>query len=363
MPAHRGPFYLACAIALTYGHAIAASDTSDLASFSLEQLMEMNVSEVYGASKYRQRVTQAPSSISIVTAEDIRRFGYRTLSDVLRGVRGLYVASDRNYPFIGLRGFMRPGDYTTRVLVLVDGHRMNDTVFDGGSPGRDSLPDIALVERVEVVRGPSSSVYGSSAFLGVINVITKRGSDFSGSEASIAAGNLDTYEVRATSASSLPDGLDWVLSASGYSSAGERHSYFSEFDQRISSNPRARNDGVAHGLDDEGTAKLYGSVRYGNFTASAYHSDRAKQVPTASYGTLFNDPGERSLDVRSYLELNYKQNLNARAELQWRGFLDRSTTKGSFPFDYATLVDVTDRVRRTRARPPTSRVRRSGTSS
>ena len=97
----------------------AFADTGDLAGLSLEQLMDMNVHSVFGASKYEQRVTQAPSSISIVTAEDIRRFGYTTLADVLSGVRGLYVTNDRNYTYLGVRGFLRPGDYTTRVLVAV----------------------------------------------------------------------------------------------------------------------------------------------------------------------------------------------------------------------------------------------------
>src|SRR5688500_12253325 len=125
----------ACIIALTCGRAPLAAEVTDLAALSLEQLMEMNVHSVYGASKYEQRVTQAPSSISIVTAEDIRRSGYTSLEDVLRSVRGLYVTNDRNYTYLGVRGFLRPGDYTARVLLLVDGHRINDNVYDSGSVG------------------------------------------------------------------------------------------------------------------------------------------------------------------------------------------------------------------------------------
>ena len=56
----------------------------DLTDLSLEQLMEIQVATVYGASKYEQKVTEAPSSISIVTADDIRKYGYRTLADILR---------------------------------------------------------------------------------------------------------------------------------------------------------------------------------------------------------------------------------------------------------------------------------------
>src|SRR5688500_7906739 len=115
MAANRRSLICAGVLALACGRAWSAA-TGDLAALSLEQLMDMNVHSVFGASKYEQRVTLAPSSISIVTAEDIRRFGYTNLADVLSGVRGLYVTNDRNYTYLGVRGFLRPGDYTTRVL-------------------------------------------------------------------------------------------------------------------------------------------------------------------------------------------------------------------------------------------------------
>src|ERR1051326_2621470 len=68
---------------------------------SLDQLVDVQVDSVFGASKYLQKVTSAPAAVSIVTAEDIKNFGYRNLADVLRGVRGLYVTYDRNYSNFG----------------------------------------------------------------------------------------------------------------------------------------------------------------------------------------------------------------------------------------------------------------------
>jgi iron complex outermembrane receptor protein len=84
-----------------------------LTGMSLEDLMRIEVEPVFGASKRLQPVTEAPASITIVTAEDIAG-DYRTLGDVLRGVRSLYVTSDRNYDYVGVRGFLKPGDYDTR---------------------------------------------------------------------------------------------------------------------------------------------------------------------------------------------------------------------------------------------------------
>jgi iron complex outermembrane receptor protein len=318
--------------------AAAFADGGDLDALSLEQLMDMNVHSVYGASKYGQRVTQAPSSISIVTADDIRRFGYTNLADVLSGVRGLYVADDRNYTYLGVRGFLRPGDYNTRMLVLIDGHRLNDNVYDSGSVGRDSMLDVELIERVEVIRGPSSSLYGSSAFFGVINVITKRGRGIDGGEIEVHTASYDTHRARATYGKTFDSGVDWLVSMSHYSSDGMNF-YYPEFDQRISDNVRAANNGVAADRDDEKASKFYSSLRYGDFAVSLYLSDRHKQIPTASFYTIFDDPRTMTDDARGYLELSYKRALSERASLNVRTSYDSYQYEGDFPVDYALLGD------------------------
>ncbi len=322
--------------AATLASAGAVADGRDLDALSLEQLMDMNVHVVYGASKYEQRVTQAPSSISLVTAEDIRRFGYTDLVDVLRSVRGLYVTDDRNYTYLGVRGFLRPGDYNTRVLVLIDGHRLNDNVYDSGSVGRDSMLDVELIDRVEVIRGPSSSLYGSSAFFGVINVITKRGRGVDGGELEVDTASYDTQRARATYGKTFDSGVDWLVSMSHYSSDGLDF-YYPEFDQRISADARAAKNGLAAGRDDENASKFFSSLRYGNFAASLYLSDRHKQIPTASFDTIFDDPRTMTDDARGYLELSYNRALSERASLSVRASYDSYQYEGDFPTDYALL--------------------------
>lgn len=325
--------------ALAHGALASAADGGDLATLSLEQLMEMNVHSVYGASKYEQRVTQAPSSISIVTAEDIRRSGHNNLADVLRSVRGLYVTNDRNYTYLGMRGFLRPGDYSTRVLVLIDGHRLNDNVYDFGSVGRESMIDVELIDRVEVIRGPSSSLYGSSAFLGVINVITKLGRGVDGAELAVDSSSYDTQKVRATYGKTFGNGIDWLVSTTHYSSGGMDF-YYPELDQRSSDNPRAAHNGFATGLDDEEAAKFFTSVRYGDFSAALFLSDRHKQIPTASFETVFNDPRASTDDARGYLELSYKHAFSERVGLHARASYDSYKYEGDFPYDYALLGDA-----------------------
>src|SRR5579864_9647263 len=163
-------------------------NSPDLTSQSLEDLMNM---QVYSASKHLQSTSEAPSSVTVITADEIQRYGYRTLADILQTVRGFFVTYDRDYSSVGVRGFARPGDYNTRILLLVDGHRLNDNVFDEAMIGTEFPVDIDLIERVEVIRGPVSSLYGSNALFAVVNVITKRGDDLKGLEVSSEAGSFN----------------------------------------------------------------------------------------------------------------------------------------------------------------------------
>src|SRR5205823_9088176 len=103
----------------------------------------------------------------------------RTLADILQSVRGLQVSYNRNYSFVGVRGFNR-GDFNSRVLLLVDGHRINNSLSDGAFIGTEFILDVDLIDRVEVIRGPGSSLYGNNAFFGVVKVITRKGRDMSG---------------------------------------------------------------------------------------------------------------------------------------------------------------------------------------
>src|SRR5437868_2338633 len=119
---------------------------------NLEELMKMEIPVVEAASKYKQKTTEAPSSVTIVTADEVKRYGHRTLADILESVPGLYVSYDRNYSFLGIRGFNREDN--SRVLLLVDGHRVNNSLSDGALIGTEFILDVDLIDRVEVIRGP-----------------------------------------------------------------------------------------------------------------------------------------------------------------------------------------------------------------
>lgn len=276
-----------------------------------EALLFQEIPAVFGASKYEQKVSEAPSSITLVTAEDIRRYGYRTLTDILRSVRGFYTTYDRNYSYVGVRGFGRPTDYNSRLLVMVDGHRLNDSIFDGAYIGTEFVVDVDNIERVEVVRGPGSTLYGTNALFAVVNVITRRGRDLNGAEASAELMSFGTARGLASWGKRLDGGAEMLLSASSYRSRGQ-DLYFQGFDAP------STNNGVAVDADRDRAKRFFAKISHGEFTLESAWVSREKGIPTASYDGLFNDNRQQTLDERAFLSLKHTTGLGDRAQLTTR---------------------------------------------
>lgn len=312
------------------------SAVASLADLPLEQLANIEVPSVVGASKYEQKVTQAPASVTILTSDEIKKFGHRTLAEALQSVQGLYVGNDRNYTYLGMRGFSRPGDYNTRFLLLIDGHRANDNIYDSAYVAQDSLVDIDLIERIEVIRGPGSSIYGSSAFFGVINIVTKRGRQLDGAEVSGEIGSFDSYKGRFSYGKRFENDLEFLLSGSWFESAGQTELYYPEFDDRISSDPRARNYGTVNRADEEYARTLFGSLGWHGLTLAGAFNEREKNVPTAAFETVFSDGNFDTTDWRGYLDLRYQGDLGQRTRLSARLFYDYYRYDGIYPYDYTT---------------------------
>ena len=315
---------------LSSSMALATAQTpDDLTQKSLEDLMNIEVASVYSASKYSQKVTEAPSSVSIVTSEQIQLHGYRTLAEILGSVRGFYVSNDRNYTSVGVRGFAPAGDYNTRILLLIDGHRINDNIYEQGLLGRELPIEVDLIERVEIVRGSSSSLYGTSAFFAVVNVITKRGRHLKGFEVSTEVASFGTYKARLSYGRKLSESSEVLLSGSYYDSAGRRRLYVKEFDAPVT------NNGIAENADDEKSASLFANVTFREFTLHGIYGSREKGVPTASFGTVFNDRRTRTTDRRGYLDLQYDHTFSNQVELIARASYDSYTYDGTYIFDYS----------------------------
>ncbi|WP_428925812.1 TonB-dependent receptor domain-containing protein [Marinibacterium sp. SX1] len=122
-------------------------------------------------SGFDQTIADAPGSTTVITGEELEKSNVTDLTDVLAGVQGVVVTGAADDQDISIRGL--PGQYT---LILVDGRRQGTRESrPNGSAGVEQswMPPVAAIERIEIVRGPQSSLYGSDAMGGVINIITK----------------------------------------------------------------------------------------------------------------------------------------------------------------------------------------------
>ncbi len=174
---------LTLCLALAAAYPAQAQRAPDPTAMSLEQLLQVSI---VGASKYEQKQSEVAAAVSVITRSEIKAFGWRTLDEALTSLPGVHLTYDRQYTYLGTRGFGLPGDYNTRLLVTINGNRVNDPAFDSGPGGRQFPLDVDLIERIEFIPGPGGAVYGQNAMFGVVNVITRSGSDVDGTELAAA---------------------------------------------------------------------------------------------------------------------------------------------------------------------------------
>jgi len=322
--------------ALLFANAVAqaaqpAGMTADqLVEIPFEQLLTLEVSS---ASRYPQKVGEAPSAAVVVNSEEIRTFGYRTLADVLRGMPGIYISNDHSWSYIGVRGFSRPGDYNTRVLLLVDGYRVNDNVFNQAYIGNEFLVDIDLIERVEFIPGPGASAYGDNAFFGVINVITKSASAMKGSTVTAEAGSHHSYKSGYRYGNQYENGAELVVGVSHYESEG-RDWFFPEF------------GAVAHDLDGERNSKLFAKFTYQGWAIEGGYMKRPKNNPAAPFGAVFGDKRMETVDTHAFVNASYSTPLTDTLDLSSNLYYGAYDYDGDYP--YATTLNI-DRTRGRRA--------------
>ncbi len=282
--------------------------------------------EVQAASKALSSVDESPASITVLTAEEIRAFGWRTLAEALQAVRGVFIADDRIYQRVGIRGFAPPGDLNTRVLILWDGHAMNDVWAGQGYAGRDLAVDLDEVERIEVVRGPGSALYGTGAFFAVINVVSRTSLDAgapppdavrAGVEARAGVGALSS--VGGHLAGAFERGTDRAIFSFGAMQMGGAE--VTDLGDR----------GRVYGLDGERALGGSARARVGRFSVQALLNHREKHVPTAPYGTALNEPGTKVVDSRAFAELRYEAPAGPAA-VTVRGYYDATRYRGHWVY-------------------------------
>jgi outer membrane cobalamin receptor len=312
-------------VSLLAGAVLGQATKADLSAMSLD---ELTVAQVFTASGHMQDVGEAPSSVTVITGREIAEHGYRTLADVLQTVRGFFVTNDRNYSSLGVRGFARPGDFNTRILLLVDGHRLNDDIYSQAMLGTEFPIDVDLISRIEIIRGPNSALYGSNALFVVINIFSKTGKDMGGVELSTEA-ESENAKKGTVSYGGVRGRLEYLVSGTFYGSRGANSLYFPEFDT-----PET-NHGIASHLDGDQVGSGLTTLSYRGVTLRGVYGTREKEIPTASYGTVFDAPGTSTVDTHGYVDARYERTAADGWDVMARGFYDRDAYRGIYVYPSA----------------------------
>ncbi|MBI4510365.1 MAG: TonB-dependent receptor plug domain-containing protein, partial [Deltaproteobacteria bacterium] len=150
---------------------------ADIEEFDMESLLNEALLDqtVVSSTKVVQRAAATPAVVTVIRGDEIRARGYASLAEVLRTVPGFYDLYDlvgHNVGVRGINGGVR--DSGSVIKVMIDGHAVAFRPTTGNFFGEELIP-LQVVDRVEIIRGPASALYGANAFLGVVNIITKSG--------------------------------------------------------------------------------------------------------------------------------------------------------------------------------------------
>lgn len=305
--------------ALAIHHDAKAQGDPDL---PLDELLSTKIST---AAKYDQQMSEVAASVTVISSEEIQRYGWTSFDELLSAIRGVYVTNDRNFSSLGVRGISRPTDSNSRVLVLIDGNPIVGTVFGESPTGNALSVDLNSIERVEFVRGPGSALYGTSAMFGVVNIITKKSNELDGLSGDIVMGSGDRRQAGIQFGETYASGLAVAASVNWNETNGD-DLYYAEFDS-----PET-NSGMAMARDFEDFGALMATLTYGPLKVWGRAQSRKKGIPTGSYDTLFNEFAE--IDARSQMfGADYTRSVGSDKQFDVRTFWLHTTMTGVYPYD------------------------------
>ncbi|WP_423128705.1 TonB-dependent receptor plug domain-containing protein [Gaoshiqia sp. Z1-71] len=268
----------------------------ELFSMSFEELMNLKVTT---AAKYETSLSETHAVIQVIFANEIKAYGIENLGELLNLIKGFYITNDRNYTYIGVQGFSRPSDYNNRLLLMIDNHVLNENVYGSALMDNGLGIDLQFIDRVEVIAGPGAALYGNSAMMAVVNVITVAESK-NENKLRLKTGGNNTLGAGFVSRGKQQES-SWFVSGNVHRSSGENLFFNELVDQG--------NGGHATGLDDEKVYALYTRYNLKNFGLKLSGSHRLKGIPTGPWGYRLDRRSE-SVDDRAFAELNYQKSFS-----------------------------------------------------
>lgn len=252
---------------------------------SLEDLMNV---EVEVASKKGMSLRESPGIVSVISEEEITSTGARDLMDVLRLVPGVHFNSDVQ----GQVGISMRGNWGLegKVLVMIDGLELNENMY--GSVMFGGHYDVSQIKRIEIIRGPGSSIYGGYAELGVINIITKKGEDYNGANITATYGTMENTHGRTSLSAGFGEKIgEWEFDAKVFSSTGQRsdQTWTNQYGEEIKMADKSDLDAVNInlGLKHKGLSTRLMYDDYRTMTPSMFGEAAQHSTPTntKTFGT------------------------------------------------------------------------------
>lgn len=317
------------------------ASTSRADDAELDGLLDENI--VTTASKVSELGSTGPATSSVITAEEMRQYGMHTIGEAIDflGLGATGASGSSTGTGIGVRGVHIDGDASTHVLLLIDGHAVNDFVYGGAPLGYDAGIPIELIDHIELVLGPGSVLYGSNAMLAVVNVITKRANAFRG--------------VRVGLESDVPTG------ARGFAGVGHEFLFLGKPSELTvaAEYRRSKGPGLAYAAQNTGVDPVTGKLaRYGDgpgtgiwggrrtenegleepavyarfisgdfeATARATSFKTNASIPFAN----FDDPDNRIIERRFSADLRHHASLSSIVQVNTRLYVDSSDRRVSF---------------------------------
>lgn len=248
-------------------------------TLELEEITQMD--QVQAASKRVQDVSAAPVDVVLLRSTELKALGYRTLGDALSGIVGFRTNDIHANQFMGTRGVASLDDPNTRFLILLDGHVLNTP--SGGvfsNVGEDFGLPMDLVDRIEVVRGPASCLYGNNAFQALVNVVTvdAAGSTNSNFQAAATGGTGGLGEIWTHGVLEMGS-VKTSLVLSGFQRTGTSRDY-----------PQLTSTSLPADLDREERQSAFLRIQGGDWSLEGLAVSRTQHVASAPFGTVMGQP-------------------------------------------------------------------------
>jgi len=261
-------FYTLFLPAMANPSLLAKAKLDKLLSLSLEELLQVEIST---AGKILEKIGEIPASVVLITRKDIQRYGYTSLDDILKHVSGLYHLSfyGTGGTSFGVRGYLSTSTANRNMIILVNGvSQVSD--YDSSYLLTTVPVPVEAIDRLEIIRGPQSTIYGSGAFFGVINIITNEAIQQEGSASyvSILGGSRQVRRWFGRN-SYVHDQGKVVVNVGGYQENGQDVPY-----QRLESKPQGQEWEYSTGGRMESEQKYFElSGTYQNMRLDITHSN------------------------------------------------------------------------------------------